>query len=489
MMLISDDEFRTKNPRADEFFASYEAAHRFLTVATDKNERVQVVSHLDADGLTSAAIMLEILRRSGLEYDLRVVQTIDDEEAHAIARIKAPRTIFVDLGSGQLSAIAGHLTTPTLILDHHESDGQAPEGYVHINPLLHGQDGNSGISGAGVVYLLARRLGYRDLARLAIIGAIGDIQENDGFSGFNTLILSDAVRNGSMSVERGIRLFGAQTRPLTKLLAYNHDLQLEGITGDPNAAYRFLTSLGIRINHSRGERRYIDLEPEERMQLLSGILMKRSHLEDPESIIGYMYTLLEEEEGTPFRDAREFSTLLNACGRMDKASVGVGAAMGIPELKREALGVEKTYKRAIGRAIGWFKEQLILEERIERGPGYYLVDGRDEIEAPIIGTLASIASRMDEIKGPALICSYAYLASGDLKASLRAHGDTGHDLHEIMTRIVASVGGGAGGHTNAAGALVPRDLEDAFIASAREVLVSLNSATRSTVTERGHQTI
>ena len=455
---------------AHAFLAAYERAERFITDAA--GERVRVVSHLDADGLTSAAIMLEILRRRGIEYDLSVVHTIDDEHAQTIARLDAPRYIFVDIGSGQLSSIARHITKPTLILDHHESDAEAPEGYVHINPLLYGQDGNSGISGAGVVYLLARRLGYDDLARLAIIGAIGDIQENNGFTGLNETILEDATKNGSIKVERGVRLFGAQTRPLTRLLAYNHDLQLEGITGDPDAAYRFLDSLGIRIHHSRGERRYIDLEPDERMKLLSGILIRRSHLPEPESIIGYTYTLLDEDEGTPFRDAREFSTLLNACGRMDKASVGVGAAMGIAELKREALLVEKTYKRAIGRAIGWFKEQLILEERIERGPGYYLVDGRGAIEAPIIGTLASIASRMDEVEGPALICSYAYLENGDLKASLRAHGDTGEDLHAVMTRIVEDIGG-AGGHTNAAGALVPRAHEDAFIESARSVLASL----------------
>ena len=475
-MRIEDDEFLHKTERADAFLASYEPAERFLTEAGSASDRILVVSHLDADGLTSAAIMLEVLRRCGIEYDLRVVHTIDETEAEAIALSTANRTIFVDIGSGQLATIAEHLKGPTLILDHHESDIETPHRYVHINPLLHGQDGNSGISGAGTVYLLARRLGYRDLSHLAIVGAIGDIQEHNGFSGFNELIISDALESGMMTVERGVRLFGAQTRPLTKLLAYNHDLQLEGITGDPNAAYRFLDSLGIRINHSRGERRYIDLEPDERMRLLSGILIRRSHLPEPEAIIGYTYTLVHEEEGTPFRDAREFSTLLNACGRMDKASIGVGAAMGIPDLKREALAVEKTYKRAIGRAIGWFKEQLLLEERIERGEGYYLIDGRGEIGAPIIGTLASIASRMDEVEGPALICSYAYLENGDLKASLRSHGDTGHDLHEVMTRIVENVGGGAGGHTNAAGALIPREREDAFIASTRDTLASLTSS-------------
>lgn len=477
-MRVSDDEFLSRTVRGDEFLASYAAAESFLAQAKDRSERVQVVSHLDADGLSSAAIMLEMLRRQGIDYDLRVVHNIDEEEAKAITALEAKRYIFVDIGSGQLAALIEHLSAPSLILDHHETDTSAPDSFVHINPLLFDQDGNTGISGAGVVYLLARRLGYRDLSRLAIIGAIGDIQENNGFSGFNELILSDAIEKGVVLAERGVRLFGAQTKPLTRLLAYNHDLGLAGISGDPDAAYRFLDSLGIRIRHSRGERRYIDLDDDERMRLVSGILMKRSHLPEPESIIGFNYTLPSEDEGTPFRDAREFSTLLNACGRMDSASVGVGAAMGLPDLKREALRVEKTYKQAIGRAIGWFKEQLIVEDRIEYGKGYYLIDGRGQIDAPIIGTLASIASRMDEVRGPALLCSYAYLENGDLKVSLRSHGETGLDLRETMASIAEAAGGTAGGHTNAAGALVPKAFEESFVEHAREHLARIGSKIR-----------
>lgn len=475
MRFASDDEFLAEAPRGDEFLSAYAPAVAFLDDAANSGERVQVISHLDADGLSSAAIMLETLRRRGIESDLRVVHNIDDAEAQKIAALGASRYAFVDIGSGQLAELRDAITAPSLILDHHEPSAEALDSMVHINPLLYDQDGNTGISGAGTTYLLARALGHRDLARLAIVGAIGDIQERDGFSGFNRLLLSDALGAGVLAAERGVRLFGAQTRPLTKLLAYNHDLQLDGITGDPDAAYRFLVSLGIRIRHSRGERRYIDLDDEERMRLLSGILIKRSGLENPEAILGYNYTLTDELEGTPFRDAREFATLLNACGRMDAASIGVGAAMGLSEQKEAALRVEREYKREIGRAIGWFKEQLVIEDRVECGPGYYLVDGRDEVRAEIIGTLASIASHMDELSGPALICSYAYLATGDLKVSLRSHGEVRCDLREVMASIAEAAGGSAGGHANAAGALVPKDHEASFVTIARERLSTITS--------------
>ena len=39
-------------------------------------------------------------------------------------------------------------------------------------------------------------------------------------------------------------------------------------------------------------------------------------------LIGEVYILEKEEEGTELHDSKEFATLLNSCGRYDKAEVG-----------------------------------------------------------------------------------------------------------------------------------------------------------------------
>ena len=47
-----------------------------------------------------------------------------------------------------------------------------------------------------------------------------------------------------------------------------------------------------------------------------------------EELIGYTYTFPREDRRSFLRDCREFSTMLNSCGRISKAGVGIGVCMG-----------------------------------------------------------------------------------------------------------------------------------------------------------------
>ena len=66
----------------------------------------------------------------------------------------------------------------------------------------------------------------------------------------------------------------------------------------------------------------------------------------------------------------------------------------------------------------------------------------------------------------------AQLISGKTKISLRISGNGKHDLNlrEIMGKIVEPVNGQAGGHHEAAGALIDTEQETEFIESAKRVL-------------------
>jgi len=114
-----------------------------------------------------------------------------------------------------------------------------------VNPHLFDIDGTREISGSGVVYLFARFLNAenKDLAYLAIIGSLGDVQEeyinNEQFK-INNEILNDAVSSGKIKIDRGLRMFGLQTRSLHKLLEYSTDPYIPGITGsEENSATDF----------------------------------------------------------------------------------------------------------------------------------------------------------------------------------------------------------------------------------------------------------
>ena len=109
-----------------------------------------------------------------------------------------------------------------IILDHHIPEEIETKNICHVNPHLAGIDGSKEVSGAGVVYFFAKALNkkYEDLAHIALIGAVGDIQEDNGFKKLNQDILDKAISLGKVTVEKGLRIFGAQTRALHKALEF-----------------------------------------------------------------------------------------------------------------------------------------------------------------------------------------------------------------------------------------------------------------------------
>jgi RecJ-like exonuclease len=231
----------------------------------------------------------------------------------------------------------------------------------------------------------------------------------------------------------------------------------------------FLSSIGIDPRKNKEWKRYGDLTADEKMKLVSSIIMKRSKEAFPESFIGTRYILADEEEGSPLRDAREFSTLLNACGRMGKAEIGIAACLGDKESKEKALGVMAEYKGEIVAALKWYSDPA-NKENISSGKGYIIINAESKVSPTIIGTLASILSKSDEFTKGTFILSLARSDDEMTKVSLRvAKDDTMHDMREIINRISAGISNESGGHKNAAGAIIPSSKEKEFIKSAVKI--------------------
>ena len=64
-----------------------------------------VVSHIDADGLASAAIMGKALERAGIDRRTIFVKQLDLKNLQDIASQNPELVIFTDLGSGMLDPI------------------------------------------------------------------------------------------------------------------------------------------------------------------------------------------------------------------------------------------------------------------------------------------------------------------------------------------------------------------------------------------------
>ncbi len=426
-----------------------------------KYKSVHVVSHIDADGLTSAGIICTALERVDLEYTTRFVKQLDEKALDTIANESHEIVIFTDLGSGMCEPIKSR-KIHAVISDHHQPQGNFE---FHLNPHLFGANGSYELSGSGSTYLLASALGgNKDLSSLAVVGAVGDMQhlKMGQLVGINREILEEGVKEGTLQSKKDLTLFGKQTRPVYKLLQYSSDPYLPGLTGDEKACSEFLNSLNFR-NDELG-RRWIELETAEKQKIVSGLIQYCLKSGIPsykiERLVGEVYTLLNEREGTEMRDASEFSTLLNATARYDHAEIGLKVCMGNrEEAYEDARKLLAEHRQNLVNGLVYVKEKGVSKlENIQ----YF--DAGSEIKETIVGIIAGMSSSIVENRDLPII---AFAKSdGGVKVSARGTQDLirkGVNLSEAMSIVSAEFGGAGGGHDIAAGATIPENTKEEFI--------------------------
>ncbi len=427
-----------------------------------KHSSILVVSHIDADGLTSAAIMGKALERKGIEYKTRFVKQLDSRTLTEIAEQNPELVIFTDLGSGMLDAIRS-LKLNAVVIDHHQPQGAFEQ---HLNPHLFGINGATEISGSGVTYLMASALGGNgDLADLAVVGAVGDLQhvKHGQLVGMNRLILESGVRSGVLGYEKDLLLFGKQTRPIFKLLQYSTDPYLPGITGSEDASVEFLKKIGIR-QHGEKWRRWIDLEIGEKQQIVSALMQYclSSGLQacNAQRLVGEVYTLLREREGTEVRDASEFSTLLNATARYDHADIGLAVCMGDRGAKfDEACILLNEHRKNLVEGLN-----LVKEQGLARLENLQYFDAGNKIRETIVGIVAGMSASFVNNRSLPII-AFAD-AEGGVKVSSRGNQELirkGLNLGEAISEAARAVGGAGGGHDIAAGAFIPVESKNEFL--------------------------
>ena len=426
-----------------------------------KYKSVHVVSHIDADGLTSAGIICTALERVDLEYTTRFVKQLDEKALDTIANESHEIVIFTDLGSGMCEPIKSR-KIHAVISDHHQPQGNFE---FHLNPHLFGANGSYELSGSGSTYLLASALGgNKDLSSLAVVGAVGDMQhlKMGQLVGINREIMEEGVKEGTLQSKKDLTLFGKQTRPVYKLLQYSSDPYLPGLTGDEKACSEFLNSLNFR-NDELG-RRWIELETSEKQKIVSGLIQYCLKSGIPsykiERLVGEVYTLLNEREGTEMRDASEFSTLLNATARYDHAEIGLKVCMGNrEEAYEDARKLLAEHRQNLVNGLVYVKEKGVSKlENIQ----YF--DAGSEIKETIVGIIAGMSSSIVENRDLPII---AFAKSdGGVKVSARGTQDLirkGVNLSEAMSIVSAEFGGAGGGHDIAAGATIPENTKEEFI--------------------------
>ncbi|MHC1575412.1 MAG: DHHA1 domain-containing protein [Candidatus Methanogasteraceae archaeon] len=442
--------------------------------AIRKHDEMLIVSHIDADGLTAAAIASHALERSGITHSVRFVKQLDTNIIGEVADANIP-TIFTDLGSGMLSDMPHDLDI--VVADHHQIDQNGALEH-HLNPHLFGIDGSTEMSGAGCAYMIAQSLGEntgntgntgnagnRDLSSLAIVGAVGDLQARrfGKLVGCNRKILKRGRDCGVLEYGKDLSFFGKQTREVFKLLMYSSDPYLPGLTGNEGASIGFLKSLGIEF---RGERwkRWIDLSEEEKQKVVSSLVQlcisKRMSPYHIHRLVTEVYQLSKEQEGTEMRDASEYATLLNATGRYGSAEVGLAVCLGDRDKKLvEAHNLLKKHRKHLVDGL-----KLVRDRGITELDHVQYFDAGSSIKDTIVGIVAGMSLTNSGNRNMPI---FAFANSDDgLKVSARGTQGLikqGLNLADAIGECAAKVGGTGGGHNIAAGATIPSGTKDEFL--------------------------
>lgn len=442
----------------------YEKAREMI----EKSDDIKIYSHIDCDGISSGAILSSILDRLGKPHEIDFVNLDVLEDLD----LEHELTIFSDLGSGQPVDKNAEKDQKIIVLDHHpplrnKDYGKEKEyDYLEINPLFHDIDGSYYICGGGLCYLLAKEFGFKDLSWIGVLAAIGDMQNNKTghLEGLNRIILQDAIDENKIEITKGdINLYGRKTRPLFAALSYFSDVTLP-FTNNQVESKAILDSLEIDRSNGRTLSQLTFAEKKKLFSKLNEMITLQvppkyvKHV--PQLLIGDSYEFIEEEDNSFLRDASEFSTAMNACGRNNEERVAMEILKGNRAEYLDLLEeISKAHRTRLAKSISVIADG----DRIVQMKNLQYFDG-GEIPPTIVGTIAGMVLSQCQWQKP--IIGFTQTDDENLKVSLRCSRLLSYDgIHfgKMIREVSNEVGGTGGGHAVACGAYIPLSKKDEFL--------------------------
>lgn len=444
---------------------------------------VLVVAHIDADGITAGSIAASSLNDADIDHDVIFVRSLEEETVNDIKDRGAGFVWFTDIGAGSYDLISD---LEGIITDHHVPSEafssrksltmKESNGPKMLNPHIFGLDGSLDISGAGTTYLVGREVTRNSghLAGLAVVGSVGDMQDRSHgrLMGSNRKILKEAVSNGLVRAEIDISFFGRETRPISKLLTYSSDPLLPGLTGDSTGCREFLEGIGIELKSNGEWRHWADLAKPEKKTVVSALvkLLLKSGFghQQAKRLVGECYTLIREERRTVLRDAKEFATLLNSCGRYERARTGLEICLGDrDDSLEEALNLLRVHREYLVESLEIAEEMGIIQM-----DNLQYFHGGSRIRDTVVGITTGLLMSSPEVDKSIPLFGFAHSENG-VKVSARGTKDLvsrGLDLSIVMSKVAGQLGGAGGGHNIAAGATIPHSSEEEFLEAAQSII-------------------
>jgi single-stranded-DNA-specific exonuclease len=192
-----------------------EAAVARILAALDRQERIAIFGDYDVDGVTSLALLAEILGAYGGAPELFLPLRL--EEGYGLSRESVDRCIeqhhpqlliAVDCGTSSVVEIAdlAEHGVDVIVLDHHEPKSDLPDCVAIVNPKIDPQPPFHYLCSAGIVFklchaLLKRRPIEFDLKSKLDLVALGTVADIVPLEGENRTF----VQRGAIEIARSTR--------------------------------------------------------------------------------------------------------------------------------------------------------------------------------------------------------------------------------------------------------------------------------------------
>jgi RecJ-like exonuclease len=464
---------------------------KIRSIGENGNE-IFIITHLDADGIISASIICSALTRLGAKCTIR---TVSDLTLDLIEQIQSENHDFymvTDLGGGMANELFKALNNKWMIIDHHQIPSEEMLGDYNdqiLNAWKYSIDGGKEICAGGMAYLVANTIDRknRDLSSIAVVSAIADRQDQGdkkSLIGMNSEIVKTAQSLGLISVDLDLMFTGRETRPLHEALAYTSFPYIDGLTWDTENCYTLFKNAGVKMKDNGRWRALSEISQEEKSIILDAIAKfvatssQNIAANVIDNLMGYRYTLINEDQRSQLRDAREFGTMLNACGRIRKAGVGIGICMGDRNtMLAQGEEIVVNYRTTLRNYLSTiFAEKWRL---VDDGESVF-VNGEGLLTEDMVSAVASILGESPTFSGRLLFVrtlakdgTYKFSSRKCLECKIESN------LGLLIHTCSESVGGIGGGHFATAGCRIPSTRLEHFLQNLRSSIVHDRFATAS----------
>jgi RecJ-like exonuclease len=447
---------------------------------------ISITTHMDCDGLTSGSIIAKALIREGARCTLRTSKEMSKNVVESFKTDSRDFHIITDLGGGFGKNLNQTLGDNWIILDHHQISEEEKDNQNIINAWKYGIDGGSEICAGGMAYLAANALNEKnsDLSALAVVSALGDRQdqgERKSFTGKNFEISNTAKELGLIEVDLDLLLVGRETRPLPEALAFTSQPFMEGLTWNKKTCLSVLSSSGIELKEEGRWRVPAELNEEEKKLVIEAITKFSSDKNTTEimsELIGYTYTFSREDKRSFLRDGREYSTMLNSCGRINRSGVGMAICMGDRnKILTEGENILTDYRKMIKKYMDILSNE---RWRISESESCVMVNGEDIVPETMTGTVSSLIAGSPKNTGKIVILRTRG-EENTIKFSSRKSFDCKSEINlsELMRTGAEKFDGIGGGHNAAAGAKITKDKLEGFLKYLEVNVVNVSSTSDS----------